>query len=86
MSSGGSLYLEVNGDIIRDGASRGLLVVGFDVVPQHQLLRLAGVLPQAGGYYSKLFVAFDLTTSTNNDSYFSFSKEVLMHSLLVSND
>jgi len=34
----------------------------------------------------KLFVAFDLTTSTNNDSYFSFSKEVLMHSLLVSND
>ena len=45
MSSGGSLYLEVNGDIIRDGASRGLLVVGFDVVPQHQLLRLAGILP-----------------------------------------
>jgi len=25
------------------------------------------------------FFAFDLTASTNNDSYFSFSKEVLMH-------
>jgi len=44
MSSGGLLYLEVNGDIIRGGAGRGPLVVGFDVVTRHLLLRLAGVL------------------------------------------
>ena len=41
MSSGGLLYLEVNGDIIRGGAGRGPLVVGFDVVTRHLLLRLA---------------------------------------------
>ena len=46
MSSGGLLYLEVNGDIIRGGAGRGPLVVGFDVVTRHLLLRLAGVLPR----------------------------------------